>query len=87
MLGCLLAKLDPPIDYVGQDLASKLMYLIFGIGYALALVSGIVFNDLIYTVYLGAATVAISFVVVVPSWRFYRKNPLKFRRPIKIKEE
>lgn len=83
----IISKLDPPIDYVGQSLASKLMYLIFGVGYTAALIAGIMSNDLTYTVYFGVATIAISFIVVVPSWRFYRKNPLKFRNPAKAKKE
>lgn len=87
MLGSLVTKLDPPIDYVGQNLASKLMYLIFGIGYTMALIAGIAFNDLTYTMYLGITTIAVSIIVVVPSWKFYRKNPLKFRAPVKIKKE
>ncbi|ADM11174.1 uncharacterized protein Eint_030300 [Encephalitozoon intestinalis ATCC 50506] len=82
-----LSKIDPPADYVGQKLASDLMYLIFGVGYTLGLIVGVVLNDLAYTMYISIATLIISIIVVVPSWRFYRRNPLKFRAPVKDKKE
>lgn len=81
MLRLLVARLDPPIDYVGQSMAYRLMCLVFGIGYTTALLAGVVLNDLVYTVYLGIATFIAAFVVVVPSWGFYRRNLLKFRTP------
>lgn len=71
-------KLDPPIDYHGQELATKLFYVIIYFGYAFSLAVGIVLSDLKYTLYLGVLTLALSIIVVVPPWRFYRKNPLKF---------
>ncbi|CCI73915.1 ECU03_0375 [Encephalitozoon cuniculi GB-M1] len=82
-----LSKIDPPIDYVGQKLASDLMYLIFGVGYTAAFVAGVLFNDLVYTMYISIATLVISVIIVIPSWRFYRRNPLKFRAPVKDKED
>ncbi|EOB14783.1 hypothetical protein NBO_16g0068 [Nosema bombycis CQ1] len=80
----LLNKIDPPIDYHGQELAKKLFYLIIYLGYAISLGVGIIKSDLKYTLFAGIITVAICFVVITPSWRFYRKNPLKF---VKVKNE
>jgi signal peptidase complex subunit 1 len=82
-----LKKVDPPIDYAGQILARRLMYLIYIVGYALALAAGIALNNLIYTCYVGLATFAVSLVVVVPPWKFYRRNPLKFRKAVSEKKE
>lgn len=80
----LLNKIDPPIDYHGQELAKKLFYLIIYLGYAISLGVGIIKSDLKYTLFAGILTVAICFVIITPSWRFYRKNPLKF---VKVKNE
>ncbi|KAG5859297.1 microsomal signal peptidase [Encephalitozoon hellem] len=87
MFRSLLSKIDPPIDYVGQKLASDLMYLIFGVGYTAALIVGVLLNDLVYTMYISVGTLVVSAAVVVPSWGFYRRNPLKFRPPVKDKKE
>jgi signal peptidase complex subunit 1 len=75
----LLNKIDLPIDYHGQELSRKLFYVIIYLGYAFALITGIALSDLKYTLYLGILTVSIVVVVCVPSWSFYRKNPLKFK--------
>lgn len=71
--------MDPPIDYHGQELSRKLFYVIICIGYACSLVTGIFLSDLKYTLYLGILTILIVSFVCVPSWSFYRKNPLKFK--------
>lgn len=74
-----LEKIDPPIDYNGQELSKKLFYLLISIGYTISLITGVYLEDLKYTLILGIVTVFILFLVCVPSWRFYRKNPLKFK--------
>lgn len=74
-----LDKLDPQIDYHGQELSKKMFYLLISIGYTISLITGVFFQDLKYTLFLGILTVFILFLVCVPSWGFYRKNPLKFK--------
>lgn len=74
----ILNKIDPPIDYHGQELAKKLFYLIIYLGYAISLAVGIVLSDLKYTLYFGVLTLILSVLVVVPAWGIYRKNPLRF---------
>ncbi|WUR04906.1 signal peptidase complex subunit 1 [Vairimorpha necatrix] len=76
----ILNKLDQPIDYHGQELSRKLFYVIIYIGYTFSLLTGILYNDLKYTLFLGLITVACVFLTCVPSWKIYRKNPLKFTR-------
>jgi len=73
-------KFNPPIDYHGQELSMKLFYVLIYIGYFFSLITGILYNDLKFTLLLGIFTVCIVFFICVPSWRFYRKNPLKFEK-------
>lgn len=80
-------KIDPPIDYTGQFLSEKCLYTIFILGYTLSFVSGLLFNDLIYTLYGSVATFVVALLVIVPSWPFLRKNPVKFVEVEKEKKE
>lgn len=82
-----LPRIDQPIDYVGQAYSVKLMYIIFAIGYAVALITGLVKSDLRYTLVLGIATCAVAFTAAVPSWPYLRRNPLRFKARAKAKEE
>jgi len=75
-----LKKLDPEIDYVGQSFSLRLMYLIFLVGYAISFVVGFLAKDLTYTLVLGVGTVVLAFVATVPSWPYFRRNPLKFKK-------
>lgn len=75
-----LKKFDPEIDYVGQEFAQRLTYLIFLVGYTISLVLGFVTRDLTYTLVLGVGTVVVGFVATVPSWPYFRRNPLKFKK-------
>ena len=85
MLFSFLNKLDTKIDYIGQELSLKLMYLSLLIGYAFSLLAGIVMNNLMYTLVFGIVTAALSFLATVPSWGYFRRNPLKFKKESKIK--
>lgn len=81
-----LKKLDPEIDYVGQEFAVRLMYLIILLGYTVSFILGLLTKDLTYTLVLGIGTVVFAFVATVPSWPYFRRNPLKFKKakkPIK----
>ncbi|ELA40960.1 uncharacterized protein VICG_01990 [Vittaforma corneae ATCC 50505] len=75
-----LKKLDPEIDYVGQEFAMRLMYLIILLGYTLSFLLGLVTKDLTYTLVLGVGTVAFAFIATVPSWPYFRRNPLMFKK-------
>ncbi len=84
---CLVKKCDPKIDYVGQELAFKLMYSFLLAGYAIALLAGVILHDLTYTLYIGIATVIFTFIATIPAWPFFRMNPLKFKGQPKAKKE
>lgn len=75
-----LKKFDPEIDYVGQEFSHRLMYLIFLLGYAISFVFGFVTRDLTYTLVLAVGTVVLAFVATVPSWPYFRRNPLRFKK-------
>lgn len=83
----IIQKLDPKIDYVGQELSCKLMYIILLLGYAISLVVGFFLKDLTFTLVLGVATVIFAFIITVPAWPYFRRNPLKFKKAIKSKQE
>ena len=80
-------KLDPELDYVGQELSQKLMYIFVMTGYLVAFLTGVILRDLTYTLYLGIATVILAFIVTIPGWAYFRKNPLKFKKEPKVKKE
>ena len=82
-----LQKLDPKIDFDGQKLSLKLMYYCSLIGYTISLIVGFYTRNLTYTLYIGVATVIFTFVVTIPSWPYFRRNPMKFKKEEKVKKE
>lgn len=84
MLAC-FKNLDKNIDYKGQNLSYKLMIGIFVIGYSISFIVGIKCKNLFYTLCIGIATAVLSFLISVPSWPFYRRNPMKFKKTEKQK--
>lgn len=83
----LLKKLDLEIDYIGQSYSCRLMTVIFTVGYIIALVFGLVLSNLKYTLFIGIATAVVCFIMTVPSWPYFRRHLLKFKKPIKEKSE
>lgn len=79
----LLKKLDPEIDHVGQEFSERLMHLILMVGYTLGFILGLITKDLTYTLVLSVGATVFGFVATVPSWPYFRKNPLKFKKAIK----
>lgn len=82
-----IKKLDPKIDYAGQELSRKLMHIILLVGYGLALLVGILLRDLTFTLVLGIATVVFAFLATVPAWPYFRMNPMKFKKESKTKRD
>lgn len=85
MLKELFSRLDKPLDYVGQEKARRYMLYIFVVGYIISLFLGFFLSDLFYTLVFGVATFLLVFIVTIPSWPFYRKNPLGFKDPAKTR--
>lgn len=86
MLKKLINYFDEPIDYVGQKKADDILLFTFIIGYTLALVVGFFLKNLFYTLIIGSITVSLAFILVVPSWFFYKKNSVKFAEEKEKKE-
>jgi len=63
------------IDFEGQRLAEMLSTVLLGAAGILAFVIGYIQQDIRLALYIGLAGTAITFLVVVPPWPFYNKNP------------
>ncbi|KAI4291356.1 signal peptidase complex subunit 1 [Pancytospora philotis] len=83
----LIRKINEPIDYVGQDLSLKLMYIIFAVGYTIAFAVGVSLKRLELTLIIGVATVLVAFMATVPSWPMFKRHPLRFKKAKKAKAE
>jgi len=81
----ILSVIDQPIDYIGQSCASKLMNMIFIIGYVVAFIVGVVMSNLKYTMAIGVLTCLLAFVITIPPWPYFRRNHLQFKEPVKVK--
>ncbi len=69
-------------DFEGQKLAEMLftrMLIFFG---AISFVVGYAKADFMLMVYISAAGLALTCMVVLPDWPFYRSHPLKFLPPL-----
>ena len=76
-----VAKIDKPIDYAGQETVRKCLIHIFAVGYTASLCLGFLLGNLQYTLALGVATFLVVFLVTIPPWPFYRRNPPAFQNP------
>jgi signal peptidase complex subunit 1 len=71
-------RLNPPMDYVGQELSKKIMNSTFILGYPVALVCGIIREDIFVTLYLSLAVSLFGALLTIPSWPIFRRNPVTF---------
>lgn len=69
-----------PIDFHGQELVNKLTYTLYFIGFLISLILGILLNDLTYTLFGGIITAILVLIIVVPPWKFYRKNTKEYQK-------
>jgi len=70
--------IDGFIDFEGQRLAETLTTAILVLAGVLSFIVGYVLSDLKYTVYIGLSGTVIAFLVVVPPWGIYKRNPLTY---------
>ncbi|CAO2649407.1 Nn.00g067920.m01.CDS01 [Neocucurbitaria sp. VM-36] len=63
------------IDFEGQRLAELLTTVLLGAAGIIAFLVGFMTQDIRLSLYVGLAGTALAFVVVVPPWPFYNKNP------------
>ncbi|KAF2823850.1 microsomal signal peptidase-like protein 12 kDa subunit [Ophiobolus disseminans] len=63
------------IDFEGQRLAEMLTTVLLGAAGIIAFFVGYVTQDIRLSLYVGLAGTALTFLVIVPPWPFYNKNP------------
>ncbi|KAF0316288.1 Signal peptidase complex subunit 1 [Colletotrichum sp. SAR11_59] len=66
------------IDFEGQKLADLLATLVLSASGALAFLVGFFLQDIKLAVYIGLAGTALTFLLVVPPWPFYKQHPVKW---------
>ncbi|CZT21479.1 related to microsomal signal peptidase 12kDa subunit [Ramularia collo-cygni] len=64
------------IDFSGQRLAELLTYTLLTLSGILAFLVGFSTQDIYKTLYIGGVGTLLTFVVVVPPWPYFQKNPL-----------
>ncbi|KAF3810658.1 hypothetical protein GCG54_00006566 [Colletotrichum gloeosporioides] len=70
------------IDFEGQKLADLLATLVLSASgftsQALAFLVGFFLQDIKLAVYIGLAGTALTFLLIVPPWPFYKQHPVKW---------
>ncbi|KAF2028487.1 microsomal signal peptidase 12 kDa subunit [Setomelanomma holmii] len=63
------------IDFEGQRLVEMLTTVLLGAAGIIAFIAGYATQDIRLALYIGLAGTALTFLVVVPPWPFFNKNP------------
>jgi len=63
------------IDFEGQRLAEMLTTVLLGAAGIIAFFVGYFTQDIRLSLYVGLAGTALTFLVIVPPWPFFNKNP------------
>ncbi|KAH8383878.1 hypothetical protein KR009_010951, partial [Drosophila setifemur] len=69
-------------DFVGQGKAerwSRLIITLFGV---VGLIYGAIVQQFSQTVYILGAGFVLSSLITIPPWPLFRRNPLKWQKPI-----
>ncbi|KAL2022292.1 hypothetical protein VTK56DRAFT_5690 [Thermocarpiscus australiensis] len=66
------------IDFEGQKLAELLVNIALSVVGAVSFFVGYFLQDIRLAVYIALAGTAAVFVLVVPPWPFYNRNPVKW---------
>ncbi|KAK0748613.1 microsomal signal peptidase 12 kDa subunit-domain-containing protein [Apiosordaria backusii] len=66
------------IDFEGQKLVELLVNISLTLVGAIAFLVGYFLQDIKLAVYIGLAGTAATFLLVVPPWPIYNKNPVKW---------
>ncbi|KAI9772887.1 MAG: hypothetical protein M1840_008769 [Geoglossum simile] len=73
--------LDGQIDFEGQRLADSLTTALLILSGVLAFIIGIVTQEIYLASYIGLGGVALTFLVVLPPWPFFNRNPIQWLPP------
>ncbi|KHN97679.1 Microsomal signal peptidase 12kDa subunit [Metarhizium album ARSEF 1941] len=66
------------IDFDGQRRAEGVATLLLALSALLAFNIGYLYQDIQKAMYTGLGGTALTFILVVPPWPFYNKNPVKW---------
>ncbi|KAI5854951.1 microsomal signal peptidase 12kDa subunit [Tricharina praecox] len=77
-MNAIQSAVDGFIDFEGQRLAELLTTVLLVASGIVAWIVGFVLGDLKFTVYVGLAGTALTFLTVVPPWPFYNKHPQRW---------
>ncbi|KAF1933456.1 SPC12-domain-containing protein [Didymella exigua CBS 183.55] len=75
MLEQVREAVEGQIDFEGQRLAEMLTTVLLGAAGIIAFLVGFAQQDITIALYIGLAGTALTFLIVVPPWPFYNKNP------------
>jgi len=70
--------LEGQIDFKGQQLAEFLFTALLSTVGVIAFIAGFYTKNVYNCLWVGLAGTALTFVVVVPAWPFYNKNPVRW---------
>ncbi|KAF2205592.1 microsomal signal peptidase 12 kDa subunit [Delitschia confertaspora ATCC 74209] len=73
--------LEGQIDFDGQRLAELITTVLLGAAGFLAFFLGFMAQDIRLTLWIGLVGTVFTFVVVVPPWPFFNKNPITWLPP------
>ncbi|KAL7806464.1 microsomal signal peptidase 12 kDa subunit domain-containing protein [Trichoderma gracile] len=66
------------IDFEGQRRAEGFATLFLALTGLIAFNVGYVLQDIVKCVYVGLGGTVLTFLVVIPPWPFYNRNPVKW---------
>lgn len=72
----LARKADPPIDYIGQYLASRIIHTTLLLTVLVSLVTGHIYKDILVVAYVYFLGSFLVLALVVPAWPIFRRNPV-----------
>ncbi|KAF4548015.1 Microsomal signal peptidase 12 kDa subunit (SPC12)-like protein [Elsinoe fawcettii] len=66
------------IDFEGQRLVEVLSNVLLSVVGVTAFLVGYITENITYTLWLGLAGTAFTFLIVVPPWPFFNRNPVNW---------
>lgn len=69
---------DGQIDFEGQKQVERLATVLLSVVGIIAFNVGYSTQDIVKTLYIGLGGTLLTFLITVPPWPFYNKNPVKW---------
>lgn len=70
--------LEGQIDFKGQKLAELLATALLITAGAFSFIVGFFLQDIVLALYIGIGVAALTFLLVVPPWPFFRRHPVQW---------